>query len=398
MKTQICNSVSAMTPILTTKGWYAAKDLKVGHQVYDRKGRTCRILYINKKKRMCYRLYFNDNSYIDVGAKQEVFIKKESTRKTDVYRNNKIEDYIGFAKMKAKDAQLPWEYLVNPRIHKYRDKLDILKTEKAKFIAEHIYYKDEGIYCYNTPMGKPRFFPEQELKIDPYVLGVWHVAGQNAEPVINIRRRKHILTELDRLGYKYTPFKRYVGYYFRNHFYINSLVTGLKYYNLLKNKYIPREYLFSTEEQRFRFLSGIVDARGYVNKNKYTIYITSPLVASQIILMIRSLGIVCDTKIIKRRPLEIRGKIIHRRDLCRIRFNVPFKIGTNPYRPEYQDKHDHRWRKRNIIGGKCLGGTKEMIGLVVDSPDHSFLAGSSYVALKDNFEYVNKELLDYGNS
>jgi replicative DNA helicase len=141
-------------------------------------------------------------------------------------------------------------------------------------------------------------FPEKELPIDPYLLGVWLGDGDSAGPKIT-SADKPIIDWLEN-------YAKQCGYIFKNiktpskarslsltlkRGSKNSLQSILRRIGVLNNKHIPDNYLVNSRQNRLNLLAGLIDTDGYAgsgyrvsftNKNKF--------MCEQIIFLARSLG------------------------------------------------------------------------------------------------------------
>lgn len=81
------------------------------------------------------------------------------------------------------------------------------------------------------------------------------------------------------------------GYYWKWIVDKNEFLTVLRKYNLIKNKYIPNDYLITTKENRLQLLAGLIDSDGYYCNNAgYEIITTRPVLADGIVELANSLG------------------------------------------------------------------------------------------------------------
>jgi len=101
-------------------------------------------------------------------------------------------------------------------------------------------------------------FQKKDVKINPYILGLWLGDGT--------------------LGYKY----EYINEY--------NFRDLLNHYNLLKNKHIPNDYICNTKDIRLELLAGLIDSDGYAKKNTLTITQKNKKLIDDIELMCNSLG------------------------------------------------------------------------------------------------------------
>src|SRR5690606_4019036 len=77
----------------------------------------------------------------------------------------------------------------------------------------------------------------------------------------------------------------------RNSHLKNPLKDSFRSLNLFNNKHIPVEYLNASAEQRLELLKGLLDIDGIVYSKIIQLYLSNQLLAEQITLLARSLGI-----------------------------------------------------------------------------------------------------------
>jgi len=175
-------------------------------------------------------------------------------------------------------------------------------------------------------------YPEQNVSLDPYILGLWLGDGTHTQPVIasnDIEIRDYINNwcgnndaELVKEGdYKYRIRRK--GYAFGRETVdgvvyeensptldkTNPFTNLLKQYNLLGNKHIPKEFMMNSREHRLKLLAGIIDTDGHVPKDqqgKRVVIIQShEILSKQIILLAQSLGFVVNYTIRERKNVVI---------------------------------------------------------------------------------------------
>lgn len=137
------------------------------------------------------------------------------------------------------------------------------------------------------------------LKIPPYLLGLWLGDGTSNKPEFT-----NVDTEVINYLYKYaednnqkvtvytdgdkTPRYNIVTDRGQD----NPFLQYLQHYNLISNKYIPSDYLFSTIENRLELLAGLLDSDGNINNNtRFEITQKSDILAENIITLARSCGL-----------------------------------------------------------------------------------------------------------
>lgn len=145
-------------------------------------------------------------------------------------------------------------------------------------------------------------FQPKDIKINPYFLGIWLGDGSSHQPtitsvdeeILNFIKdtyKDHSLTPRGDITY-------YIKYNKGNSKTPNPIKEGLKYYNLLNNKHIPKDFKCNTREIRLQVLAGLIDTDGsyddrgccfdFVNKNEQLV--------DDLIFIARSLGFVAYKK------------------------------------------------------------------------------------------------------
>ena len=142
-------------------------------------------------------------------------------------------------------------------------------------------------------------FPEKELKIDPYFLGLWLGDGTTGSfPNItnNDIEVEHYLKEnftIKGIWKKenskncktYNLYKEGISEEFKKYF-------GLTNKSNLESKFIPKNFLINSSENRKKLLAGLIDTDGYldIKRKEYEIVTKHEQLAKDITFLIRSLG------------------------------------------------------------------------------------------------------------
>lgn len=128
----------------------------------------------------------------------------------------------------------------------------------------------------------------KEVKLDPWILGYWLGDGNTTEdPEVVEAYQKYC--EANNKGVAKT-------------YGISGITHSLNSYQLFKNKHIPDDYKFNSEEIRMQLLAGIIDSDGhYQQKMKhYEITLKSETLIDDIMWIARSLGFACYKSKIKK--------------------------------------------------------------------------------------------------
>jgi len=300
------------TPIWTLAGWKKHGDLCFGDKIFSPNGRIVRVMA---------------NTGVMTGA--------------DCYQVGGIVaagDHIWPVKIKHRKR------VVGGRESYYTEELYSTRELKSVRIAETF-----------PLMGK-----DDDLPIDPYLLGVWlgdgHAScGRVTNPDAGIWK------EFEKAGYEVRSgsidiTKNIIGF-----------MTQLRKLGVLNNKHIPHEYLISGKENRISLLQGLMDTDGHVTLNGTgTFCNTNENLVDGVALLVRSLGFRASKRKYKNdfkgfwqvgfqayRGLDCPFRLFRKKIRC--------KIGT--YRYKKYDASPVKTREVNCIqveGGEYLAGYELM--------------------------------------
>src|SRR5699024_4555440 len=158
-------------------------------------------------------------------------------------------------------------------------------------------------YKYRVPMNGSVEYSEKNLLIPPYVLGVWLGDGTSSSQSITVSDEdlEETKKNIENRGYRccvksykdraksidIDPHKRGCS----RKEYINSFRENLKKINVLNNKHIPEDYLYSSTEQRRELLKGLMDTDGTISKNGQCVFVQkNKILTEQFLELVRSLG------------------------------------------------------------------------------------------------------------
>ena len=270
-------------------------------------------------------------------------------------------------------------------------------------------------YLKMTPTMQSRFagfksccvnWEKRDVKLDPYVLGLWLGDGyQNGRGfAINAEEDIEILQYLKEWGKEndanfanvpncdvckknknvidFIPCKSCAAYSissieFKGQMYKAPLKNLLKMYNLLDEKFIPQEYLINDRETRLKVLAGLIDSDGHVYKERdgRRISISQGMMherlAKDIIYLVRSLGIQC-TETLMNTTWTYKGEL---RKGKAININISGNIEDIP--TLVKRKKCSRPLKREVLNSGKLSIKKiedgEFIGVSIDGNERFVL-------------------------
>lgn len=231
------------TPIFTDRGILPIKNVKVGDKVYDHNGELTNVVdKASFTNQMQYEITFDDGRKVTCGDGHLWEIYGSGWKGGKVMPLCEIrKNYLGYEGKGGK------------RIKGKRD---------SKFFIR---------------MSKEVNFPEKELPIEPYFLGLWLGDGTSnrvsiTTEDIEIKDYIYLIAESYKLKVnEYTKEKTHaIDYHIssgQNGGKGNYLLDNFKNLNLINNKHIPEIYKTSSIDQRYEILKGLMDSDGFCRKN-----------------------------------------------------------------------------------------------------------------------------------
>jgi len=118
----------------------------------------------------------------------------------------------------------------------------------------------------------PIEFTKKDLPIEPYYLGIWLGDGTSSKPQITSADKEvveYIYNYAKKLNMKVSTYQNTENCW--QYAYVGGMLGRLRDIKVLNNKYIPFNYLTSSEEDRLELLAGIIDSDGYMGHNGFEI-------------------------------------------------------------------------------------------------------------------------------
>jgi hypothetical protein len=250
--------------ILTPKGWTTMGHIKIGDDVLTPSGEISKVTNIYPQGlKEAYKITFSDGSFTYVG---EEHLWKAQTR-----------DQRG---KKSKNFNIVTTQTMMSKLY---------RTDSRGIKSKYWY----------IPLTDIKY-PEKNLPIDPYLLGCLLGDGgmSRSSQVTFTNSDPEIVNEvsglLKPLNLELKPRKNNDYTITSGSIYINPLLNELRNLGLMEHlsidKFIPREYLNSSKEQRFRLLNGLLDTDGYPEKNGIFMTLSSKRLVDDIIELVNSIG------------------------------------------------------------------------------------------------------------
>ena len=330
--------------IPTLSGMKTMADLQVGDFVFGPDGLPVRVMGKSEvfKDRELYRVWTDDNTYLDVDGEHLWTVRLN--RKVSVYHDYTTEQL--------------WR----------RQNGEVLRTKRSGEVefVKGIYMEDPRLP--RLPDCLPAQYPEKNLPIDPYVLGLWLGDGHKNNGIITSHDddAAFIRPEVERRGYATTDQSTKMT------FGILDLKVKLRDLGVLGNKHIPDAYLTASEEQRRDLLKGLMDSDGNISKQGQCFFAQSDRAfIDQAAQLIRSLGI-------KANILVSEAKIGDKS--YGSSWKISFYASNICFLPR---KEDRTLKNKRTFGRyiriRKLGYTGDTQCIKVDREDGLFLAGEGYI-------------------
>lgn len=357
------------TVVKTPNGDICIGDTKVGQQVFGRNGAIQKIKGVFPQgKRRVYLVTFSDGTVVECNDEHLWTYQTKSQRGT-----NK----------------------------------ELFKTNTLRYIIDHEALKTkQGHTNLYVPMAEAVAYPKKELYIPPYVLGALIGDGSfrgkymptftNSEADVVQR----VDEELNTIGFKLSnsskshPNEHAISWVNREDYLaytggttpkpnpIKQALADMKLWGTNSaDKFIPKEYLEGSIEQRLSLLQGLIDTDGWARNGSYSYSTKSPQLAKDVKELVASLGGVG-----KISPKVLKNQETH--------YCVHIKVGSTG-KFHSSNKHDkvftggQRTAFRQIVSIKETDRCEEMTCISVDSPDSLFLT-TDYVVTHNTMWAVNQ--------
>jgi len=226
-------------------------------------------------------------------------------------------------------------------------------------------------------------FMEKQVKIDPYIVGVWLGDGTSAEPEFtnidsevldylskfstenNLIFKKK--SENSEYTYRISSIEGTKGK--------NTLLNNLKRYNLINNKHIPDDYKINSRENRLQLLAGLLDTDGSYDENGsgYDFIQKNERLFDDAIFLARSLGFSAYKKKTKKSCMY-KGE---RKEGTYFRCHISGNVDEIPCKILRKQAKHRKINKNNLVTGFSVEsvGEGDYFGFTLDG-NHRFLLGT----------------------
>lgn len=260
------------TRIPTPTGDKTIADIHEGDFVFGVDGKPARVLATSEifKNRKCYEITFEDGDKVVCDEFHKWTVQTKSYRRIAKYEANSERKRPSFDQIDENG---------NKTLQAFQLAKDFKRERKDKKGFE---------YKYRVPVPKAIEFPEKELPIDPYVLGVWLGDGDRHDNRIAVGKEdlETLISELRKRDINIFSVKEFSGKYEvrigKNYkekkINKNDVREGLRAAGVWLNKHIPEEYLTASIDQRWELLKGLMDTDGTATKRGQCVFTQKSLV------------------------------------------------------------------------------------------------------------------------
>lgn len=341
--------------VLTPTGWKRMGDVQTGDAVINSEGGISRVLGVFPQgEKDIYRVTFGDGSNTEC-----------------------CDDHL---------------WAVNTPVRKRRGSpYQVLSLQEIRQSLTHTLQPRQNkgkniLYKHYIPMVQPVQFPEKDLPLDPYVMGVLIGDGRLGNTSIVLTSADdEIIEEIQKRVSKEVTVKPIGAYSWR----LSTGNTGQKVKNSVKlamhevglaghlsyTKFIPQCYKYTSISQRIELLQGLLDTDGSIREKDNLIEFgtTSQQLAFDVVELVQSLGgratIRQRTTCFTHKDVKREGALFYRMSICLPPTIPPFKLSrkANLYHPR---KKYHPCRA--IVNVEYVG-KKEAQCILVDAPNHLYI-------------------------
>lgn len=335
-------ALDPLTPIPTPDGWKVVDDLKVGDKVFGDDGR---VRYVTGRAdwddRPCYRVNFLGGDSI-IADENHLWYTVEANAR-----------HSGSSDGSVKSTR------------------DIKESVRARNSSNH-----------SVPLAGCLDYSEQNLLVDPYVLGLWLGDGTKRNGNISCHADDLAATvsEIESSGYLAKSchsgppgsLGRCIRVQGPEKWSSLNLATQLRQLGLICNKHVPEHYLRGSASQRIALLQGLMDSDGTVDAyGRCEFTNTNMNLVDGVAELARSLGCQVSTGI---RKHPRRGRLsAYCAKFTPVSF-CPFRLPRKIERTK-----DTKAREWHYIASVEPVARRRTVCIEVDSPSHLYLAGLSMI-------------------
>lgn len=327
------------TPLPTPDGWTTMRHVDVGDYVLGSDGRPCKVSHKSEVKMLgCYRVTFDDTSSIIC------------------------------------DEEHLWQTTLMGYVHKG---VEPTAVRSVTDIRDTLVSPSTHQKWHSIPIAAPLEFPEADLPIDPYTLGVWLGDGTASSGSFSKGVDDGaIADEIRRRGLEVSEWRQTPGRETVKTWNVIGLAKRLREEGLKGMKHVPDVYLRGSVEQRLALLRGLMDTDGTYNTARKQVAFTScdKALACAVKELVLSLGERVHMNSVERTGF---GKTVTSYDVkWRPAVFNPFIL---PRKADQVNVENSGMNKRRLIVSVEKVPTVPTACIAVESEDRMYLAGESMI-------------------
>jgi intein/homing endonuclease len=277
----------------------------------------------------------------------------------------------------------------NRTLGKYRHKIRIIDDEIVNItVVDYLLQSKAFKHKYKLYRSSQIEFVQQELPLDPYILGLWLGDGISRDSsFVNVDDEviDTFKAYAKANGLNLRQYEDKMTYRLGANGEFNIFLNNLKSLKLLNNKHIPDIYLRSSPEQRLKLLAGLIDTDGSYYEGIFDITQKNKQIAESIVFIARSLGFAAymkDSYKTATNSLKKEKKLYYRITITGDINRIPTKVSRKKAPPRAQIKNVLN------VGFKVEEvGIGEYYGFTLDS-DHLYLMGDFTVSHNCNWRGI----------
>ena len=344
-------ALAISTAVPTPTGWTTMGALRVGDEVYGPDGRPRRVVAATEVMidRPCFEVEFSDHSVFVADASHQWLTTSKSERE-----------------------------------HRRRDSSVRTTAEIAASL------RVRGEVNHHVALTAPVEYPQRELPIDPYVLGVWLGDGTSTKAEITCAAGDHeVLRQIEAAGHQVWPassplawriggLSRHAVGRARNergqYAADGSLSSTLRSMGLLGNKHLPEIYMVASVAQRLALLQGMMDSDGYVDVYGRCEFVNMrEEISNAVAELAASLGL---RPVVRKKRAMLDG--IDCGPCFQVKFTPRLPVFRLPRKLSRLKSDPHAHAHRGIVAARPVPSVPVRC-IQVDAADGMFLVGERYV-------------------
>lgn len=332
--------------ILTPSGFKRFGDIKVGDKVISGTGKVSEVLGVYPKPSMpVYEITFDDGSKVQCSEDHLWHCQTRDDRRKNKYRTIELKSM-----------------LKNVRIE---------KGKRRNYSIDYVPVID----C----------FEEKDLKLDPYLMGVLLGDGSFINENISLTL---VDVEILQKVYKLLPKGYILQYSAKDDYRIIRDRNNLDQRNLVRQiikeygldgkhsyeKFIPKEYLYSSYNNRLELLRGLLDTDGYAKQGLIEYSSTSKQLADDVRELVHSLGGYCSCKLKENAGYKKDGVFIK----CRPLYRLTIHFSCNQPCPFYLPRKAERFVPKRTVLKRFITdityvGDEKTSCIYISDPSHLYI-------------------------